>query len=240
MDRLKYLIQAIGYSTFVVIFAWYFYSSFSKGYDLSINGKVAVAEVVDYEYEETQGRKGKTNKYYKHKIKYNTHEKWIDLGKQHKVFSKFYVTYSSKQPLNITLGREKLTAFEYFKNDIGSFILTVGSILMFLGLYVVFDCIKLLIKPPQKEISLATNLGENQETKTPKELSSYQRKQKSIQSKERLLLPLKKSAVAFVLTFILMCTFGDIQNDFLQSIQTILIISFCVFIFVYLSLYKSK
>lgn len=226
MERIKLILKITAYLSFLILVIWYSSASILKGYDLSQNGKVAIAKVVAYQYSESNGRKGRTNRHYDHLITFNNQKGMIDFGKEIKVGTKFYIVYSTTNPTNFVTGRNKLSIFQYLKQEHGVVGLIVGLILVVSLPLEILALTRQLLSPPYK----------------PKPTQAEERlEQIEINnSRERLKKPLKRSLLICLASFVIFIILGDHKSSYGSLILTSVTFSATIFIFVYLFTYKQK
>lgn len=91
LRALWFSVIALGISA---IFSSLLYSESKDLYELSIEGKTVIGTVVDYQYANRRGRKGRQRQTHSHLISYDQYFKWFDLGRGLPVQSRLYITYS--------------------------------------------------------------------------------------------------------------------------------------------------
>lgn len=226
MDRIKLTFKIVGYILFLLLVAWYFSGSLLKSYDLSQHGKVTTAKVTAYQYSESNGRKGRTKRHHDHLITFGTHRDLIDLGKEVKVGTEFYIVYSTASPSNFVIGKTKRSVFEYFKQEHGAVGLIVGALLAIFLPLEILALIRRFLSPPYKA----------QPTQAEIRLEQIGIKN----SRERLKKPLKRSLLICLTSFVLFIIFGDHKSSYGNLVLTSASFSAAIFVFAYLLTYKQK
>ena len=226
MERIKLILKITAYLSFLILVIWYSSVSILKGYDLSQNGKVTTAKVIAYQYSESSGRKGRTNRHYDHLIAFNGHKGLIDFGEEVKVGTQLYIVYSTTNPTNFVIGRNKLSIFEYLKQEHGVVGLIIGLILVVFLPLEILALTRQFLSPPCKP----------QPTQAEVRLEQIEINN----SRERLKKPLKSSLLICLASFVIFIIFGDHKSSYSSLILTSATFSATIFIFVYLFTYKPK
>jgi len=226
MERIKLIFKIAAYSSFLILVIWYSSDSILKSYDLAQNGKVTTAKVIAYQYSESSGRKGRTNRHYDHLIAFNGHKGLIDFGEEVKVGTQLYIVYSETNPTNFVAGKSKLSVFEYLKQEHGIVGLIVGAfIVAFLPLEM-FTLIKQLLSPPYKA----------KPTQAEIKLEQIEINNSRVRLKE----PLKRSLSIGIASFAIFVIIGAHEGQYIDLILTSVSFSAVIFVFTYLFTYKPK
>ena len=226
MERIKLIFKIAAYSSFLILVIWYSSDSILKSYDLAQNGKVTPAKVIAYQYSESSGRKGRTNRHYDHLIAFNEHKGLIDFGEEVKVGTQLYIVYSETNPTNFVAGKSKLSVFEYLKQEHGVVGLIVGAfIVAFLPLEI-FALTKQFLYPPYKAKPTQAEIKLEQI-----EINN---------SRERLKKPLKRSLSIGLASFVLFIIIGDQESEYIDLAIKSLPFSVAIFVIAYTAMYKPK
>lgn len=226
MDRAKLILKIAAYSSFLLLVFWYFSSSLLNSFDLSQNGKVTTAKVTAYQYSESTGRKGRTKRHHDHLITFGTHRNLIDLGKEVKVGTEFYIVYSTANPSNFVTGKTKHSVFEYFKQEHSLVGLIIGLLLVIFLPLEILTLVKRAISPPSRSKPIQAEVKQAQI-----EISNAQK---------RVTKPLKKSLIIALVSFVLLLVLGDHKSSYKELILTSASFSAAIFFIAYLLTYKPK
>lgn len=226
MDRIKLTFKIAGYILFLLLVAWYFSGSLLKSYDLSQHGKVTTAKVTAYQYSESNGRKGRTKRHHDHLITFGTHRDLIDLGKEVKIGTEFYIVYSTANPSNFVAGKTKHSVFEYLKQEHGLVGLIIGLLLVIFLPLEILTLVKRAISPPSRP---QPTLAEVKQAQI--EIGN---------ARVRITKPLKKSVIIALVSFVLLLVLGDHKGSYSDLILTSASFSAAIFFIAYLFTYKPK
>ena len=226
MERIKLIFKIAAYSSFLILVIWYSSGSILKSYDLAQNGKVTTARVIAYQYSESSGRKGRTNRHYDHLIAFNGHKGLIDFGEEVKVGTQLYIVYSETNPTNFVAGKSKLSVFKYLKQEHGVVGLIVGALIVALLPLEILALTKQFLYPPYKAKPTQAEIKREQI-----EINN---------SRERLKKPLKKSLLIFLISFVLIVIAESHKNSYINIIITAFSFSAAVFVIAYIAMYKPR
>ena len=226
MERIKLIFKIAAYSSFLILVIWYSSGSILKSYDLAQNGKVTPAKVIAYQYSESSGRKGRTNRHYDHLIAFNEHKGLIDFGEEVKVGTQLYIVYSETNPTNFVAGKSKLSVFEYLKQEHGVVGLIVGAFIVALLPLEIFALTRQFLYPPYKAKPTQAEIRLEQI-----EIDN---------SRVRLKKPLKRSLSIGLTSFVLFIIIGDHGSQYIDLIITSASFSAAIFVFAYIATYKPR
>jgi hypothetical protein len=105
------------------LFGFLLYYQVGDAIKLSVNGRSAMASVVDYKYEQSRGRKGRVYRHHYHTLVYNGFSKKVDLGQSYQMGTRFSVIYLPSNPPTMKLADANISFWRLATRDHGALFL---------------------------------------------------------------------------------------------------------------------